>query len=321
MYRRFQRIKIRSIVWLCFILVTSVGCSLTSSSSSGSLTPFSHDTDRYDGHAWSPSGRWLASESSDATQITLFSADGQLVKELRFGCDLGNGVEDFSWLSDGRISCFTGNEPPLLSITELNQKGQVAKSTTINVPINAGTLVYALQWNPRHFWLATIADKKPGERVRTLYISDLLGQSLISPMSVNASELAWSPDGNLLALMEQNGDVVLLKVQQTAMGRLLLTKTQQLSVGTAAYENVEWSPSGHWLVCRHGSYESEDYLFLLATDGSGKQVKLTSSMTDGQLNFPAWSPDGKQLIVSRVSDGALLSLDIATLLKEKGVKP
>ncbi len=35
----------------------------------------------------------------------------------------------------------------------------------------------------------------------------------------------------------------------------------------------------------------------------------------------AWSPDGKQLIVSRVSDGALMSLDIAKLLKAKGVKP
>ncbi len=160
-----------------------------------------------------------------------------------------------------------------------------------------------------------------GENARTLYLSDLHGQSLISPMSVNAGELAWSPDGTILALVEQNGDVVSMKVQQTAMGRLLLTQTQQLAVGTAAYENVAWSPSGRWLVCRHGSYEGEDYLFLLATDGSGKQVKITSSTTDGQLAYPAWSPDGKQLIVSRASDGALMSLDIATLLKQKGVKP
>ncbi len=82
-----------------------------------------------------------------------------------------------------------------------------------------------------------------------------------------------------------------------------------------------WSPSGLWLICRHGSYESEDYLFLLAADRSGKQVKLTSSITDGQLDFPAWSPDGQQLIVARASDGALMSLDIAKLLKAKGVKP
>jgi hypothetical protein len=76
-----------------------------------------------------------------------------------------------------------------------------------------------------------------------------------------------------------------------------------------------WSPSGLGLICRHSSYESEDYLFLLAADGSGKQVKLTSSITDGQLDFPAWSPDGKQLIVSRVSDGELMSLNITEVLK------
>ncbi len=133
---------------MCLILLTTVGCTLTSSSSSGSLTLFSRDTTGYDGHAWSPDGRWLASESSDTTQITLFSADGQLVNELRFGCDLGNGVEDISWLPDGRISCFIGNEPPLLDIVALDQKGQVGKSTTINVPINAGTLVYAIQGIP-----------------------------------------------------------------------------------------------------------------------------------------------------------------------------
>ncbi len=42
---------------------------------------------------------------------------------------------------------------------------------------------------------------------------------------------------------------------------------------------------------------------------------------DGQLAFPSWSPDGKRLIVTRASDGALLSLDIAAVLKEKGVQP
>lgn len=103
--------------------------------------------------------------------------------------------------------------------------------------------------------------------------------------------------------------------------KLTITRTITLKAGTTTDEGLAWSPSGHWIVCRHGSYKSEDYLFLLATYGSGKQVKLTSSTTDGQLDSPAWSPDGKQLIVSRVSDGSLMSLDMASLLKQKGVIP
>jgi len=54
---------------------------------------------------------------------------------------------------------------------------------------------------------------------------------------------------------------------------------------------------------------------------AGKQVKLSSSTTDRQLAAVAWSPDGQQLIVARASDGALMLLDIAKLLKAKGVKP
>jgi Tol biopolymer transport system component len=140
-------------------------------------------------------------------------------------------------------------------------------------------------------------------------------------MRVNAQDLSWSPDGTELGLVEQNGDVELLHIHQMPTGKLIVTRISILRAGTSTGEGLAWSPSGHWIVCRHESYQSEDYLFLLATDGSGKQVKLTSSTTDGQLDYPAWSPDGKQLIISRVSDGSLMSLDIASLLKQKGGTP
>ena len=291
-------------------------------SSSSNLQPFAQDGNEHIGGKWSPDGQWFASSIFLENLLRLFSANGQVISTLS-GCNLGGLGRDYSWLPDRRISCFTGNTPATrrLTIIELDQKRQAKKSIQSTVPFTPGAYIYDLQWNPHHFWLATIADRIAGETSPLLYLTDLEGQNLIVLMSTSAEQLAWSPDGTTLALVQENGDILLLKVQQRESGKLTVTKIRQLAAGTPADENVAWSPSGRWLVCRHGTYEAEDYLFLLATDGSGRQVKLTSSTTDGQLNFPAWSPDGKQLIVSRVADAALMSLDIATLLKEKGIEP
>lgn len=309
----------QAMLWISVVLVLLTGCA---SSSSTYLTLFSQGESRYDGHAWSLDGQWLASESTDGNILSLFSSKGQLVKNLDVGCELGGGIQDFSWLPDGRISCMNANNPnQILDIFSINQKGEATLSTTVNTPLVPYTFVYALQWNPHHNWLAILADKIPGQTAPFLYITDLEGRNLIIPLRIDAEIVAWSPDGTRLALVKQNGDIQLFNVEIRGKEQLVLSGSRTLAAGTTTTDTIAWSPSGKWLLCRHGSYQSEDYLFLLASDGSGKQVKLTSSNTDGQLDYPAWSPDGKRVIVGRVSDGTLMSLDIAAILKEKGVSP
>ncbi len=300
---------------LCLLLLGS-SCAV-----SGNLSQFSQDGHQYDGGKWSPDGHWFAASIFPTNTIQLFSSTGSDITTLTPECDLSGSGRNFAWLPDGRLSCFASNEPPYLQIITLDAKGNQRSSTQIAVSIPFGLLIYSMEWNPHHFWLATVAESAPGSGISMLYLSNLEGQSLLSPLPVNGDEVSWSPDGTTLAVVQENGDIVLWKVQQHATGKLQVTKWRILRAGTPADENVAWSPSGRWLVCRHRTYQGEDYLFLLATDGSGKQVKLTSSNSDGQLDYPAWSPDGKQLIVSRVSDSVLLSLNIAQLLKDKGVKP
>jgi Tol biopolymer transport system component len=315
-----RHVSKRLLVVMCLSIILLVSCG---TSASADLMLFAQGGSiEYIGHAWSPDGQWLAVGSTSLTTITIFSANGQIVNQLKPECFLGGSDEDFSWLPDGQISCFKDSESPLLDVITLNSKGQGSNKSSIRVPINPGTNVFAMQWNPKRDWLATIAESQPGSSTATLYVSDSAGRELLPPMMVNASHLAWSPDGTRLALTENgSGTVILLTMEQATTEKLMIVKEQRLAVGTSAMDTLAWSPSGRWLVCRHASYKSEDYLFLVATDGSGREVKITSSTTDGQLYDPAWSPDGKQLIVSRVSDGSLVSLNIAAILQAKRVKP
>lgn len=308
------------VVLCCCIISGTVSCQ----SSSGYLTTFSQAVHNPDGGKWSPNGRWFAAavEMADGNPLPLLSPNGQLVNTLQLSCDLGGEGRYFAWLSDGRLSCFSQTQTDRLFIMTLNSQGRVSETTGIQLDLTPGVAIADLQWNPHYPWLATIASTSPGSVDNSLYISDIQGQWLAVPQVVNANKLAWSPDGNTLVLTEaKTGVLIFLSVQPTADGKVTVKETRRISAGASDIADVAWSPSGHWLLCRHASYQSEDYLFLVATDGSGKQVQLTSSNTDGQLDFPAWSPDGKRVIVTHIALGGdtLLSLDIERLLKDKGL--
>jgi WD40 repeat protein len=178
MHRRWWRIHRVSLLWMCLIVVTTASCL---SSSSSSLTPFSSDGKGYNAGAWSPDGHWLAVEGSDATVIALFSASGQSVTYVHLECELGAGEADFAWLPDERISCYRAGNASVLHLFTLNRSGQSIHESTISVPVSSNTFVYGLQWNPRHFWLAVLADGTPGTTTPTLYVSDPAGHRLLAP--------------------------------------------------------------------------------------------------------------------------------------------
>lgn len=306
-------------ILLGLIVVLSTGCA---PASSGYLMPFSQDGKDYNGGQWSPNGQWFAAPIFDSSAVQLFTPTGQDISTLQTGCGPFSVVRFVAWLPDGRLSCFWSNNPPVLEVITLNQHAQMEKRVYLSFPIIPGTSIYDMQWNPHHDWLATIAESSPGNGLVTLlYLSDLAGHNLITPLRGNAASLSWSPDGTKLAVVQRDGTIVMYQVGQQTPGKLTMIKLRTLIPGTSPGDTITWSPSGHWIVCRHGTYSGEDYLFLLATDGSGGQMKITSSTTDGQLDYPAWSPDGKQLIVGKVSDNSLLSLDIQAILREKHVEP
>jgi Tol biopolymer transport system component len=310
---------------ICFLLWYLSGCG-----NSSYLTAFISDYHgfHFDEGVWSPDSRWFAAGTYDDTtnngsNVYVYSADGKLVNLLNLACyDPGLGF--LSWLPDGRISCIEDDNANVMLIVELNKQGQPGKQTTVPLPGEPAAPISTFQWNPRHQWLALVTTTTSASRTESLFFSDAQGYPLLQPITIGIGDftMAWSPDGKLLALTQPNGDIMLLTVQEKVNGKLILTKMSHLKAGTSREDTLTWSPSGKWLVCRHGTYTGEDYLFLLAADGSRKTVKLTSSYQDGQLANPNWSPDGKQLIVATVdpSGSELLSFNIEQLLRDKHIQ-
>jgi WD40 repeat protein len=320
MYRkRFFSLQ-KFLVWFWMVALLIVGCSAFSTTT-GLLSPFLKDGNIHNGGKWSPDGRWFATSVFGRNILQILSSKGEVISTIS-GCDLSGDGRDYTWLPDDRISCFWGNEPPNLKVITLDKQGKPRDHILLPIPIMSGTGIYDIEWNPHTFWLATISEAQPGTGAGSLLLtlSDQAGKALMTPLPVTAQLVSWSPDGTILALMQQNGALALWHMQHIADGKLTMKLLRQLPAGNPADESVTWSRDSRWLVARHRSDQGEDYLFLLAVDGTERQIKLTSSTTDGQLAFPAWSPDGKQLIVMRVVDGALLSLNIAEMLKEQGVE-
>ena len=132
-----------SLLWMCLILMSMVSCMPFSASASSNLTTFVNDGNIYNGGKWSPDGHWFAASIFPSDTIQIFSSDGQAKGTWQSGCDLEGRSTNFSWVADGRLSCFLANEPTQLKLVALDQNGQVRTSTQIMVPIPA-TLVYDL---------------------------------------------------------------------------------------------------------------------------------------------------------------------------------
>lgn len=119
---------------------------------------------------------------------------------------------------------------------------------------------------------------------------------LIGLAQSDVDEIAWSPDGENLAvtLFEDSGpsQVALVPIgDATSSGsQLLVRQSRIISEHPRGAMDPAWSPDGNWIAYAAREGRGTD-LFVMRPDGSGRQ-RLTSN---GFARSPEWSPDGKSL--------------------------
>ena len=162
-----------------------------------------------------------------------------------------------------------------------------AEQTDLTINIK-GSLQTSFAWSPDGNQIAFISDQAGQFNV---YIMSLLDRKeyLVLNSGFPAWKLSWSPDGAHLAVMVEASGVdygtFIVRMENGAVTRIS-DRNGPIDAGQA-----NWSPDSQHLAFSsdaHGFDNIGDY------DVSTRSVRwLTKG--DGEKQFPAWSPDGKQI--------------------------
>ena len=233
--------------------------------------------------SWSPDDEYMMSVNGDG-QVLLYHGDG-----TRAGVPLVWTDEDagrsIAWdpnasrvvvgYDDGSARIFAlappGGYPPLAKL----EQGIAAVAWS-----SLGTLAVGTESSEN-----AAGDEIPGRVV--LYSA--AGEPVGEPFELDegsVSDLAFTRDGNRLAVGNEDGGAVILDASAVAL-------TEPFQPGEVGVIAVAWSPDGSQLAI--GDYEGAVGIF--DADGESVGTEFTAGVVGQPVNSVGWSPDGTRIVV------------------------
>jgi WD40 repeat protein len=253
------------------------------------LAPPDHFT--YNGHsdavssvAWSPTGKRIASASSDGTVQVWDAGTGKHILTYRGHT---SGVLAVTWSHNGTDLASGGSD---------NTVQIWNASTGAHVLIYRGhtTVVTSVAWSPDDRSIAS-CDINGIIQVWQTSNGKLLmktsGPQVARGEPVACNSVAWSPDGTKIAVGE-SGNVIILNA---ATGQALA----EYGNSTGTVNSVSWSPDGTEI-----AFSQEEDILQIWNVSQIREVSSLTGQAIGDIYAVAWSPNGK-MIATANADGVV----------------
>ena len=242
---------------------------------------------------WTPDGKIVfRSNASGAQDIWIMNADGTERKQLTFGA--GNNIHP-TVSPDGRYIVFASDRTGTYHIWRMNIDGSNPRQVT-----NSENSEAYPQCSPNGRWV--VYQNGYGWVKSTLWRVAIDGgeaKQLTNKMSIRP---VISPDGKLIAYYYMDSNVWGLAVIASEGGSPI--RTYQIAP-TVKSRILRWLPDGKSV----GYVDMRDGVSLILSQrlAGGPPMPITEFRSDQVFHFN-WSPDGKQMLVSRGTETSDVTL-------------
>ncbi len=246
--------------------------------------------------AWSPDGRRIAFVTGvlGAAQVFVMNTGGSEQRQLVSG----RWNAKPQWSPDGRMLAFLSNRDGNEGVYVMTLDGVQGWSLSSELPS-----VASFSWSPDSKWIAFGTQKfeinrSDGNVVfrweSKIYTASVSGgqRNTLPAISSGPIELAWSPDGNHIALVSRHEGLGQIYVMNAIGG------DQKRLTSDGYNHSPVWSPDGG-RIAFVSHRDGADQIYVMNGDGT-RQVRITRI---GQSTQPAWSPDSRRIVYTSKRGG------------------
>jgi len=234
--------------------------------------------------SWSPDGRTIAFNSDRLGEMNIWLHDVASGADRQLTHGAGGDYQP-QWAPDGRTLAFFSARAGSLDVWSVSvDEGRLVRLTSDPaMDINPF-------YSPDGLSIAFLSDRL-GRTDVWLMNADGSGQRRLTSTGAGGHFVRWSKDGKSLVYRAESGTQT--RIMRVRVEDGSLTPMPEIQSGG----HMSWSPDQSLIMDVRGHRS----LFVYPVDGSPPRRVFEFPTPDARIDYPVWSPDGRQLLFDRAA--------------------